>query len=267
MKKILALVLALCMMSMVLPVFAETGSGLLDRFSAILGGEGGIEEKASGLLEKFSELKESFTGSDKQLSAIISSLSEKLQGMIQPGDEGSGSLLSGLKDKLGIGDVDLSGLLGGLAGGEEGFDLDSLLGGDGDAEADDDGETLEETLARLNQEAEADTGENIPNKKAAESVEEFYGAWNETRFTYLGEEYDASEFGEGLFFGENTYYVTENGEKAEDYPYSETVEMFIRDGVLKTKSEEGHWSTFVMTEDGELVMSGGSLLTYFVRAE
>ena len=121
-------------------------------------------------------------------------------------------------------------------------------------------------MERLNQEAEADTGENVPNKIAAESVEEFYGTWTETKFSFLGEEYDASEFGEGIVIGENTFYVTENGEKAGDYQYSENVEMFIRDGVLKTKSEEGHWTTFVLTGDGEIVMSGSSLLFYYVRA-
>ena len=294
MKKILALVLVLCMMTAALPAFAETaaepsGSGLINQLSDILNGEGSLEEKVSVLSGMFSELKNSFTGSDKQFSAIISALIEKLQGLLQSGEGSTGSLLSGLKDKLagslggdssklsgllssltggkeGEG-LDLTGLLGSLGEGSEDFDLGSLLGilGGDDAEVEDDGETLEEMIERLNREEEADTGDGVPNKKAAESVEEFYGKWTETKFVLNGEDYDASEYEEGLFIGENTFYGTENGEKAEYYPYSEKAEMFIRDGVLKVKSEEGHWSTMVLTENGEIVMSGSSLLFYYVR--
>ena len=62
------------------------------------------------------------------------------------------------------------------------------------------------------------------------------------------------------------YYITQGGEKSPDYTYPETAELTIRDGVLKINSD-GHWTTYVMTNSGEIVLSGSSLLCYFKRSE
>lgn len=147
--------------------------------------------------------------------------------------------------------------------------LSGLSGGvstSGESALADDEEDLAETMERLNRDAEADTGENVPDKKLVESVEEFYGHWKETKFVFNNEEYDMSDGEEGAFFSENTYYITQNGEKSPDYVYSETAELTIRDGVLKINSD-GHWTTYVMTNSGEIVLSGGSLLCYFRRVD
>ena len=48
--------------------------------------------------------------------------------------------------------------------------------------------------------------------------------------------------------------------------YPETAELTIRDGVLKINSD-GHWTTYVMTNSGEIVLSGSSLLCYFSRVD
>jgi hypothetical protein len=135
-----------------------------------------------------------------------------------------------------------------------------------DAPDTDDGETLEETMKRLNEEAKAETGDGVPGKKEAKSVEEFYGQWKDSKFTLLGEDYDMSEYNEGVFIGENTYYVTLNGEKSPDYLYPETAELSIGNGILKVNSD-GHWTNFVLTEDGSMVQPSGTIQIYFVRAE
>ena len=310
MKKIVALMLVLCMMLAAFPVFAESeggavpsGSGLGDLISGFLGGsesgegtdsglgglisgflggsensegkegslkdlisgflggsesgegkEGGLRSKLSGLAEKLKE------EAKEAASALGAKLKEKVLKELSDPDSKLSSLVTKLAASLAKSDkMDVSSLLGLLAGG-------SKSTGDMAGETADEGETLEETIERLNKEAEAETGDSVPGKKAARSVEEFYGLWKETKFTLLGEDYDMSEYGEGAFIGENTYYVTLDGQKSPDYLFPETAELSIANGILKVNSD-GHWSNFVLTEDGSMVQTSGSILIYYVRAE
>ena len=281
MKKALAVVLVLCMMLAAFPAFAESagetapaGSGLGDLLSGLLGGsengEGNGSDLGSMLSGLVDELKKDGSGLVDKLKKEGSELGAKLKETL------GGALKEKLMKELANPDSKLSGLLAGLAtnmtkGGEAdlGSILGMLLGGSAPvegAETADDGETLEETLKRLNEEAEAETGDSVPGKKEAKSVEEFYGLWKDSKFTLLGEEYDMSDYNEGVFIGENTYYVTEDGKKSPDYQYPETAELTIVNGILKINSD-GHWSNFVLTEDGTLVEPSGTLTIYLVRAE
>ena len=286
MKKIIALMLVLCMVLAAVPVFAESagGSGLGDLLSGLMGGSESGEGKESGLGGLLSGLlggegKEGGLGS--QLSGLVEELKKEGKEKIsQLTSKLKGKVMEVLLKELANPDSKLSALLGKLAAGKnKGSDdsagIGALLGtlfGSSDstpaegAETAEDDETLEETLERLNKEAEAETGDSVPNKKNAQSVEDFYGQWKESKFVLLGEDYDMSEYGEGAFIGENTYYVTVDGQKSPDYLYPETAELTLSNGILKVNSD-GHWSNFVMTENGEMVEPSGSMLIYFVRAE
>ncbi len=283
MKKTIALEVVLCMLSEVLTAFTEStgetapkGSGLGELLSGLLNeAEKKIKEsdagsKLFGLLDEAEKrIKESDAGSKlfelldelkknvgEKASELMPKLKELMSKALKDPTGKFAALLSKIKEKLGSGDsAGLESLLGGL------------LGGNAPAEsAPEDEEDLAETIERLNREAEADTGENVPDRKPAESVEEFYGHWTETKFVFNNEDIDVSDSGEGAFIGENTYYITYNGEKSPDYLYPETAELTIRDGVLKINSD-GHWTTYVMTQSGEIVLSGSSLLSYFSRAD
>ncbi len=286
MKKIIALMLVLCMVLAAVPVFAESagGSGLGDLLSGLMGGSESGEGKESGLGGLLSGLlggegKEGGLGS--QLSGLVEELKKEGKEKIsQLTSKLKGKVMEVLLKELANPDSKLSALLGKLAAGKnKGSDdsagIGALLGtlfGSSDstpaegAETAEDDETLEETLERLNKEAEAETGDSVPNKKNAQSVEDFYGQWKESKFVLLGEDYDMSEYGEGAFIGENTYYVTVDGQKSPDYLYPETAELTLSNGILKVNSD-GHWSNFVLTENGEMVEPSGSMLIYFVRAE
>ena len=285
MKKIIALMLVLCMALAAVPVFAESagGSGLGDLLSGLMGGsetgegkEGGLGDLLSGLLG--GEGKEGGLGS--QLSGLVEELKkEGKEKITQLTSKLKGKAMEVLLKELANPDSKLAALLAKLAAGKkDGSDdsagigslLGALFGGgstpDEGAETAEDGETLEETLDRLNKEAEAETGDSVPDKKNAQSVEDFYGLWKESKFVLLGEDYDMSEYDEGVFIGENTYYVTLEGKKSPDYLFPEAAELTLSNGILKINSD-GHWSNFVLTEDGEIAEPSGSLLIYYVRAE
>lgn len=285
MKKIIALMLVLCMVLAAVPVFAESagGSGLSDLLSGLMGGsesgegkEGGLGDLLSGLLG--GEGKEGGLGS--QLSGLVEELKKEGKEKIsQLTSKLKGKVMEVLLKELANPDSKLAALLAKLAAGKnKGSDdsagigslLGALFGGgstpDEGAETAEDSETLEETLDRLNKEAEAETGDSVPNKKNAQSVEDFYGLWKESKFVLLGEDYDMSEYGEGVFIGENTYYVTLEGKKSPDYLFPEAAELTLSNGILKINSD-GHWSNFVLTEDGSIVEPSGGMLFYYVRAE
>ena len=280
MKKILALILVLCMMTAVLPAVAESadGTSLDDMLTDIMKSEDSSEGKTSRLLTLISDLKNQFTGHKAEFSVLLTKLGQKLENLLGSEGKDLGALVSGLKDKLaGISDIDLSGLVSGLKdklGGDGDSGLGSLLGGlfgnsgseDGNSEwTEEDEKEFNDTIDRMNKEAEAATGENVPNRRAAESIDEFYGTWTETKYIFNGEDYDMSDCGEGVFIAENTYYITVNGEKDPEYFYPETAELSLRDGVLKVKRGEDNWTTYVLTEDGSLVMVCSSFLAYFTR--
>lgn len=279
MKKTVALILVLCMMAAAMPALAgsagetpPTGSGLGELLSGLLQkAEEKIKESdSSGIL---SGLIDQLKKGGGDISGLLPQLKELFSRVIKDPTGKFSALLSKLKEKLSSGGaVDLEALLGTLLGGGDTIDLKalagSLLGGAGTSGESDESleEELAETIEKLNREAEADKGEFVPDMKQAESVEEFYGHWTETKIVFDNNEYDMSDAGEGAFFAENTYYITQNGEKSPDYPYPETAELTIRDGVLKICSD-GHWTTYVMTTGGEIVLSGSSLLCYFKRAD
>lgn len=263
MKKTIAVMLVLCMMFAALPVFAEStgetapkGSGLGELLSGLLNeAEKKIKESDAGskLFGLLDELKKNV---GEKASELMPKLKELMSKALKDPTGKFAALLSKIKEELGSGDsAGLESLLGGLLGG----------GTTGEAATGDE-EDLAETIEKMNREAEADTGENVPDRKQAESVEEFYGHWKETKYVFNNEEIDAGDFGEGAYIAENTYYITMSGEKSPDYFYPETAELTIRDGVLKINSD-GHWTTYVMTNSGEIVMSGSSLLCYFSRVD
>lgn len=284
MKKIIALMLVLCMVLAAVPVFAESagGSGLGGLLSGLMGGSETGEGKEGGLGDLLGLL--GGEGKEGGLGSQLSGLVEELK---KEGKEKISQLTSKLKGKamevllkeLANPDSKLAALLAKLAAGKkDGSDdsagigslLGALFGGgstpDEGAETAEDSETLEETLDRLNKEAEAETGDSVPNKKDAQSVEDFYGQWKESKFVLLGEDYDMSEYDEGVFIGENTYYVTLEGKKSPDYLFPEAAELTLSNGILKINSD-GHWSNFVLTEDGSIVEPSGGMLFYYVRAE
>ena len=284
MKKIIALMLVLCMVLAAVPVFAESagGSGLGGLLSGLMGGSESGEGKEGGLGDLLGLL--GGEGKEGGLGSQLSGLVEELK---KEGKEKISQLTSKLKGKamevllkeLANPDSKLAALLAKLAAGKkDGSDdsagigslLGALFGGgstpDEGAETAEDSETLEETLDRLNKEAEAETGDSVPNKKDAQSVEDFYGQWKESKFVLLGEDYDMSEYDEGVFIGENTYYVTLEGKKSPDYLFPEAAELTLSNGILKINSD-GHWSNFVLTEDGSIVEPSGGMLFYYVRAE
>ena len=284
MKKIIALMLVLCMVLAAVPVFAESagGSGLGGLLSGLMGGSETGEGKEGGLGDLLGLLggegKEGGLGS--QLSGLVEELKKEGKEKIsQLTSKLKGKVMEVLLKELANPDSKLAALLAKLAAGKnKGSDdsagigslLGALFGGgstpDEGAETAEDSETLEETLDRLNKEAEAETGDSVPNKKDAQSVEDFYGLWKESKFVLLGEDYDMSEYGEGVFIGENTYYVTLEGKKSPDYLFPEAAELTLSNGILKINSD-GHWSNFVLTEDGSIVEPSGGMLFYYVRAE
>ena len=238
MKKIMALTLVLCMTLCAFPAFAESAdddSGL-----------GSLLFKVAEKLEKKGK---------EEASKLGSALKEKIENELENPDSELSELLSDLTEDLAKGEDSDLGML-----------LDALLGG-GTAEGTvEDDESIEAILEELNREAEAETGDGVPGKKNAESMEEFYGLWRQSKYILFGEETEINEYDEGVFIGENTYYITRDGERDTDYPVPETVDMTLRNGILKINYDR-NWVNFVLTEDGEMVQPGSTLLLYYVRAE
>ncbi len=217
MKKIIALVLVLCMTAFACSAFAEESSGLGSLLSGLMGeesgeggeglegllggllggegeegGEGGLGSLLGGLLSG----GEGGEGLGGKLSSLLESLGgegglkDKLEGLLA-GLTGEGGALSGLLSSLG-GEGGLGGLLGGLLGGGEGGQglgglLSGLLGGEGEeasrsaegAEGTESGEEVldEEKLEALLN-AMSEEAETVgQDAAAAESVEQFYGTW------------------------------------------------------------------------------------------
>jgi len=219
-----------------------------------------LQDGLSGLLENLKDAaSESGEKEGFDIAGLKSKLTEDLSEALENLGEKKDSLLSALKEKLGAENYEV---MEDLLDKIRGFIAQAISLVE-DAKLD---REVAETFERLNREAEAETGAGIPNKKAATSVDQFYGNWKQVKIIVAGMEIDMSDSGEGAYFGENTYYTTSNGEKSEDYLYPETAELFIRDGVLKINCN-GNWTTYVMTEDGQLVIPGTDLEIYFEREE
>ena len=243
-------------------VISGLNSKLKDGISSLLTRlKDGTSKSSSKFASRLSAFKERIkeTGLKDGISGLRSKLKEDMAKALADRDEKTDSLLSALKEKL---SADDSVILKAL--------MDRIHGRGDSAESYDDDKTLEEELAetieKLNREAEAETGAGVANKKEATSADQFYGHWKQVKFVIDGMEFDMSDTGEGAYFGENTYYTTSNGEKSEDYLYPETAEVFVRDGVLKVNCN-GNWTTYVMTEDGQIVIPGSGLDIYFARVE
>ena len=261
MKKFLAFFLALCMMMGALPVLAEAGnekagSILTDLIAGLTGGEGSNSSELSALLELISSLKEKHKGSEARIQAALSALKPKFEKLLKSGEKGLGSVLSGLKEKLNGGaDFDLEGILNSLLGcGDSGLSEEEI-------------EEFNNDIEKMNQEALAETGDSVPGKKEAGSMEEFYGNWTYSKYVFGDQEFDMSDSGGGIFIGDNTYYITTDGEMdTDDGVPPEVLEMKLDNGVLKILINR-LWGVFVLTENNELVMVSGGSLSYYVRAE
>ena len=108
-------------------------------------------------------------------------------------------------------------------------------------------------------------GGNPVNKKEAAGIEEFYGDWISTRMYVGTEETAKDESNEGVHIDANGWYFTLDGAKDPAYDMPETAELKLEDGELKAQDGE-LWTTFVLTEEGELVLGGeGILEIYYVR--
>ena len=223
--------------------------GILTGF---IGGKDSGSEELTSLLELISGLKEKFKGNKAGLSEILSALKPRLEKLAGSDEGGLASILSGLEGKLK--GVDVDGILG------------SLLGGGGSLElSDEEIAELDKSFEEQNQRALAETGDSVPNKKVAESIEEFYGDWNYSKIVAGGEEFDLSDSGIGMFFGENTFYYTMDGEMStDDGTPPEVQEMKLDNGLLKYLIGNV-WTVCVLTQDGELVELGNDSMSYYIR--
>jgi len=318
MKKIISLILVLCLVMASVPVFAEStesGSGLLGMLSGILEGNGESGGIVPYIIQFLIGLKTKLAGNRMMVRALVSlvvdKLKEKLSGKLGglgnlldglsglTGDASSGesgeSALGGLESLLGglggltgetgsgesgesaMGGLEtLLGSLGGLTGGEsDSGDLSSLTGlissmmsgselSESGELSEEEKKEYEETVARINENAEKETGAGVAGKKTVENIEEFYGNWKYDKLIIFGEETSMSDYDAGMFIGENTYYATTDGKKDPDYMNSETVEMKLTDGVLKIKIND-MWSVYVLTEDGTLVEPGEAVEYRYTR--
>ena len=208
MRKILALVLACCMMMLVIPAVAESTStestdlsGLMDLLGSLggestEGSESGMDlSSLAGLLGGSSEGGES---SGMDLSSIMG-----LLGGSSEGGESSGMDLSSIMGLLGSmggsseggesSGMDLSsimGLLGSMGGssesGEGGLDLSSLLGSlGGSSEGGEGGFSLGSILGMLGATEAAPV-----NTVAADNADQFLGTWKIHKAGFSGYEFD-----------------------------------------------------------------------------
>ena len=278
MKKVLALLRALCMVTAALPALAETAPAQTE-----------TQNKLDKLMELIGELKERAQAYGYKISVILSLLKLQVKRWFNAEKEKAAAYFSGLKDRLSEkGGGFLSSLKDKLTGGknkdgEKGGFLSSLkdkLTGDSETDLNgvletlfsegsdgkDDGLDLEATIARINEEAEKEFGENVPGKKEDVILVDFFGDWTYSKLVFDGETYDLGGDEEGLRIGEGTYILTSGGEKSPDYTRSEAVEMKLEKGALKILLDD-MWTVLILTENGVLVnlMSGG-MQVWYVRA-
>ena len=294
MKKILSLILVLCMLVASVPVFAEapeSESGLLGLLSGLLEDEG--ESQGSSLyylMEFIAGLKMRIAGNKTMIRAIVSFLVNKLAdkfggklgslagllgnlgGLSSEGSKSTGSTSDGLGA--------LSGLLGSLGGmtaeGSESSSgdlgaLESLLGelmsADSSPEngklSEEDQKAYDDLVTRTKEMVDKETGAGVPGKKEVDNIEEFFGNWKCTEMVIGGEASDMSEAEIGMCIGENMYYTTVSG-KQDELTAGQSVEMKLENGVLKVKYGD-FWSAYVLTEDGTLVEPDDGFEFRYVR--
>ena len=143
----------------------------------------------------------------------------------------------------------LGGLLGGEAGeGEEGADLDlsALLGGE-----------------------ESETKSIETDYAAAETKEQFFGAWNLTKATVFDVPVTLEDIASLLEIPLTLQVIVADGSfamVAEGEPKPEEVTMELVDGALNLTQEGDETMVLKLTDAGELVMEIGFVSLYFVPA-
>ena len=163
-----------------------------------------------------------------------------------------GGLLSSEADKGEEGvDLNLSALLGGLLGGEAGkgeegadLSLSALLGGE---------------------ESETKSIETV--YAAAETKEQFFGAWNLTKATIFDVPVTLEDIASLLEIPLTLQVILADGSFAmavEGEPKPEEVTMELVDGALNLTQEGDETLVLKLTDAGELVMEIGFVSLYFV---
>ncbi len=163
-----------------------------------------------------------------------------------------GGLLSSEADKGEEGvDLNLSALLGGLLGGEAGkgeegadLSLSALLGGE---------------------ESETKSIETV--YAAAETKEQFFGAWNLTKATVFDVPVTLEDIASLLEIPLTLQVILADGSFAmavEGEPKPEEVTMELVDGALNLTQEGDETLVLKLTDAGELVMEIGFVSLYFV---
>lgn len=165
-----------------------------------------------------------------------------------------GGLLSSEADKGEEGvDLNLSALLGGLLGGEAGkgeegadLSLSALLGGE---------------------ESETKSIETV--YAAAETKEQFFGAWNLTKATIFDVPVTLEDIASLLEIPLTLQVILADGSFAmavEGEPKAEEVTMELVDGALNLAKEGDETMVLKLTDAGELVMEIGFVSLFFVPA-
>ena len=165
-----------------------------------------------------------------------------------------GGLLSSEADKGEEGvDLNLSALLGGLLGGEAGkgeegadLSLSALLGGE---------------------ESKTKSIETV--YAAAETKEQFFGAWNLTKATVFDVPVTLEDIASLLEIPLTLQVILADGSFAmavEGEPKAEEVTMELVDGALNLAKEGDETMVLKLTDAGELVMEIGFVSLYFVPA-
>ncbi len=278
MKKIVSLVLALCMLLFAMPVMAETAgetTGGLESLLGLLGGmtgEGSEGEGAEG---------------EGGLNAILGLLGG-LGGEGGEGAEGEGGLNA------------ILGLLGGMTGegGEEGADSEgglgsllTLLGGLGGEEAAEEAteEAKEEAQEGEAEEAQEEGGFDIgallstmgitpaaeQTYAALESIDQIYGNWQMNKVIVAGYEVSLAgvkalgidiDFSMGIAISEEGIVMSTTGEEPKTIALTDCE---LADGALNMKMDE-ETAVLRLTEAGELCLGAGGEVPFemhFVPAE
>lgn len=241
--------------------------GVIDRLADDLGRETGLGDLADQLKE-----------GGKQLGGLVAGLNNTLKENGQSLD-GLLSLLGSEPVQDGISkavDEAVAGLSeANLTPEELGSLLKDLLSGgglggtEGEAEA---AELTEEDMAALEElantlERAEKTGVPELHMKQAEGLDEFLGDWLEVQM-YVGmDPIDMTDSGEGVRISETGYYVILNGEPEdpEYQPYA-NAQMEVVDGVLVVTTEKDQ-TTFVLTEEGNLVLGSDVFQIYYSKVQ
>ena len=170
----------------------------------------------------------------------------------------------------------LLGLLGGLLSseadkGEEGVDLNlsALLGGLLGGEADKGEEGADLSLSALLGGEESETKSIETVYAAAETKEQFFGAWNLTKATIFDVPVTLEDIASLLEIPLTLQVILADGSFAmavEGEPKAEEVTMELVDGALNLAKEGDETMVLKLTDAGELVMEIGFVSLYFVPA-